>query len=307
MQEDCGEFHFTWVYKPALFEASTIVRYAEQFQTVLRTALANPQQPVHDVDPVQGAERRTLLVDWNQTDTVFSQARCLQALVQDQTVQTPDKLALITPSDSFTYKRVNEIANRLARLLCSKGVGSGHYVPLILNSSAELLLAELAVMKTGAAFCPIDPDWPASRIQSLLKQLDSCLVVCSASAEPLLFDLEYEVIFLSDFMYQADCGTATNTAMATTTESSLADPLYCLFTSGSTGDPKGAINQHLGIVNRLYAMNHLFGAAKDDVVLATSSANADALVWQYFWPLISGGRCVVVPRIDVTVPENTNP
>lgn len=304
MQDECGEFHFTWVYRSALFESATILRYAEAFQGMLRQVLENPQQPILDFDIVSSSERRALLIDWNQTEKHYPQSRCLHSLVQEQAARTPESIALVTLTESFSYKRINDLSNRLACFLHTRGIGLGQYIALIMKSSAELMIAELAVMKTGAAFCPIDPDWPTARVQSLLKQLDSQLIVLGPSVDSVHLDQHHEMVLMSDFMHDLDCeGSHRTASLATIPASTIDVPLYCLFTSGSTGVPKGAVNKHRGIINRLFAMNDLFGSAKDDIILATSSANADSLVWQYYWPLISGGRCIVVPKEDVIVPE----
>ncbi|HBI21676.1 MAG TPA: hypothetical protein DDY37_03675 [Legionella sp.] len=300
MQKDEGAFRFTWVYKAGSFATSTIGRYAQQFQRMLSQMLETPDLPVRDIDIVLASERQTLLQDWNQTTRHYPQAKCLHHMVEEQSSRTPDRIAIRSSNQDFTYRQVNDLATRLAFFLRSRGIGPGCFVPLMMASSPELLIAELAVMKTGAAFSPIDPDWPINRIHSLLQQLGSTVVVLATRENAVQIDPAYDIVSVAVILAETnEVSTATDTAIPC----SLDSPLYCMFTSGSTGTPKGAVNQHLGIVNRLCVMNDWFGSADDNVILATSPGTGDSVIWQYFWPLIVGGRCIIAPREDVIVPE----
>lgn len=295
-QESAETFRMTWTYRTALFARGTIERFARQFQSLLAHALLTPQRPVARLLTATPAERRQILNVWNDTDCAFSDMTPLHRLIEAQVEKTPERIAIVTAERRWTYDEVNCAANRLAQALRQSGVGQGAFVPLLMHASAELLIAELAVMKCGAAFAPLSPDWPNGRIETLLAKLAAQVLVVRGgdAATPLTTDCR-----IFDALRVDGDGNPGNSPAA----SDLDDPIYCLFTSGSTGLPKGAVNRHRGIVNRLQAMTHSFGGDGDDVVLATAASTVDSLVWQFFWPLMRGARVVVPPYGHAVAPQ----
>lgn len=294
MQDNCGSFQFTWAYRTALFERSTIERFSDQFQNLLRHALERPETLVPHLDLMSASERRQILVDWNATDRRFADARSVQAMVEAQVERTPDRIAVISERSQFTYRQVNAAANQIASRLRSRGVGTGHFVPILMETSAEFLIAELAVIKSGAAFVPLDPSWPKQRLCAIFEMLKPRVVLIRDFDVTGLVGQNCEAIIAGGPFRGAEANPRVDVSPN--------DPMYCIFTSGSTGLPKGAVNGHRGIINRLSAMTDLFGTAAEDAVLATSPAFFDSSVWQYFWPLTCGGRSVVLPTAQVANP-----
>ena len=297
MHDDCGIYRFTWTYRAALFEPSTIERFADRFQELLRSAVERPENLVSHLDFVPPSERRRILVDWNSTDRKLSDARSVHAMIEAQVEQTPGRTALVSAGLQMTYREVNAAANRLASRLRSRGIGPGHFVPILMEASAEVLIAELAVMKSGAAFVPLDPGWPKQRLSDLLAKLGSRVVIIRQAAALDLVGQDRECLLIEAGASGPD--NESNPGLDIGPD----DPVYCLFTSGSTGMPKGAINLHRGIINRLSVMTELFGAAAGDSALAVSPPVFDSSIWQYFWPLTCGGRAVVFPTDQVADPK----
>jgi amino acid adenylation domain-containing protein len=295
MQDDRGAFRFTWVYRSGMFDHPAIERLAGWFQELLGDALERPESPVRDLELVPPCERRRILGSWNDTRREFPEARSLHGLVEAQAARTPDRIAVVAPGAELTYRQVNAAANRIAAKLRERGVGAGRFVPILMETSAELLIAELAVMKAGAAFAPLDPAWPKRRLGALLKRLGTHVVLVAQSDAAAFSEPGREMLIVD---IRTDAGEVADPGLDVRPD----DPVYCIFTSGSTGLPKGAINLHRGIVNRLSVMTERFGTAAEDSILATSPAFADSSVWQYFWPLISGGRSVIFLREEVANP-----
>ena len=295
-QSDGAGFGLFWLYRTSLFEKQSIQRHARQFQHFLGQALDNPDKPLSDIEIVSSADRRQLLGDVSLKRKTFPLSQTLSALVEDQVSRTPDKVAITTLEDQYTYRQVNGAANSLALDLRAEGIGPGSFVPLLMHSSAPLLIAQLAVMKTGAAFVPIDPDWPQKRINVILGNFGPNPVVVCLPDEQLKYDLNVRAVETPDI---ATCGSVSDPVNVAGPD----DPIYCIFTSGSSGEPKGAVNAHRGIVNRLCAMTDLLGSAANDTVLVTAPATTDSQTWQYFWPLICGGQTVIAPQEQLLDPR----
>ncbi len=293
-QETAGGFETTWSWRASRFGAETVARWQVLYARLLEQALADPDAPLDRLDLVAPEERRQLLNIGNATRHDFAGRDVLHRLVEAQVRRTPERICVISPGRQWTYREINAAANRLAAQLAARGIGRGGMVPLLMDPSAEMLIAELAVMKTGAAFVPLSPDWPAGRIAELLARLGGAPVL--AAGTPRHLPGGADVIDVAADTGRSDPGDPQ-------TVTSLDDAIYCIFTSGSTGTPKGALNRHRGIVNRLLSMTRHLGHPEADTVLATAPGTTDTLTWQYFWPLTHGGRVVTAPRREVVVPE----
>ncbi|GAB1543625.1 hypothetical protein NUACC21_63000 [Scytonema sp. NUACC21] len=286
VEERETELVINFNYNKDLFEVTTVRRMIGHFQTLLETVVNTRGLSVGELPLLTATERRQLLVEWNQTDKVYPQDKCIHQLVETQVEKTPESVAVVFEDRQLTYRQLNEKANQLSARLQGLGITGGMYVPLLIPKSLDLLIAELAVMKTGAAFVPMDTNWPAARVHEILTILDAKVVlVCKTEPYP-------------DIPSQWQCLTVDETELEGLVANlrcpvEIDDPIYVIFTSGSTGSPKGAINKHRGIVNRFFNMNDRYGCQELDVILFTSAHIFDASVWQLFWPLINGARTVI--------------
>lgn len=286
IEETEQELVASWEYNTDLFDAATIKRMVGHFQTLLEGIVANPQQPVSAIPMLTASERNLLLVEWNNTKKEYPHDKCIHQLIEAQVEQTPERIAAVFEDKKLTYLEVNQKANQLACLLREKGIGKGKYVPVLMERSLELLLSNLAIMKVGAAFVPLDPMWPIGRIKEILSELNSEVVLVSQT-KPHWEALTNWSCVVVDEQELTDSQSNVNVP------GSLEDPIYVIFTSGSTGKPKGAINKHRGIINRFFNMRERYGYQENDVILFTSAHVFDSSVWQLFWPLTTGARTVI--------------
>ncbi len=276
-------------YSADLFTASTITRMMTHFQRLMKTLVEQPEQPVFSIALLTDAERQQQLVEWNNTTTTYPNESCVHHLFEAQVARTPDAIAVVYDSQSLTFRELNEKANQLALLLQHQGVFYGTIVPIIMERSVELIISYFAIMKVGAAFCPMDPEWPTERLKALLTQIPSRLVLINKESV-IPNNLRQNHVFM-EVEARTLQGGAENLHFPVSPDT----PIYTLFTSGSTGIPKGAMNHHRGIVNRLWNMQQRYSWSEEDVVLVTLRHTFDASLWQYLWALTHGARVILPP------------
>ncbi|MFE0478242.1 condensation domain-containing protein, partial [Streptomyces sp. NPDC058947] len=224
-------------YASDLFDHDTAEDLAARFVRLLEAVAAEPSCSIEELEILDGAERERVLVEWNDTARALPGAT-LAELFEAQVTRTPDAVAVVTEDVTLTYAQLNARANRLAHALMAQGAGPERVVAVALPRSVELVVALLAVLKSGAAYLPVDRDQPAERVRSML---DEARPVC----------------VLDDPAQVRDTGQWPVTDPVVVRDSS--HPAYVIYTSGSTGRPKGVVVPHAGIVNRLVWMQAEYG------------------------------------------------
>ncbi|MBF6303063.1 amino acid adenylation domain-containing protein, partial [Nocardia amamiensis] len=271
--------------------------FARRLDRVLAAVTADPTVPIGDIDLLAPEEHARVLVDWNDTGRPVDQLATLVSLFDAQAAATPDAIALEFDDERLTYRQLQERANRIARQLIGAGVGPESLVALALRRSTELVVAMYAVVQTGAAYVPLDPDQPADRVNYIIETARPRMILYR-SADGFDFDPQPQVTVLSVEGIEGVPGFAA-TSGAPITDDERTRPLrpentaYVIFTSGSTGRPKGVAVSHAAIVNRLLWMQHEYPIGPKDAVLQKTPATFDVSVWEFFWPLQTGARLVV--------------
>lgn len=279
--EDAQGLSLRWTYDRALFAEAT-VRGIMETMTLALAQLADAgagTTRIADLDMLGDAGRARLRA-WNATARDYPRETCLHALIEAQAARDPQRIALVCADRALRYAEVNGKANALARELIALGVGPGDIVSVIMRPGIEVPLSFLAVMKTGAAFAPLDIDWPMQRLDMALQNLGDAPILITA---PLRTGRRTHVVDPDRL------GLEANLELPQSADS----PIYAVHTSGSTGTPKAALNSHRGIVNRLCFMSRYFGDADDEVVLQTTDHCFDSAIWQFFWPMTKGGVSVL--------------
>lgn len=246
---------------PACYGAEELDRHRRRFVAFLTTAVMRPDLRIGDIDLLLDTERRQLLVDWNDTAREVPD-RTVPELFETQAARTPDVTAMVFADTALSYVEINTAANRLARLLVERGVGPENYVALLLPRSTDAVIALLAVLKTGAAYVPIDPDYPSRRVEFLLRDARPVLVV---TIHALAADLSNAIV-LDDPNVAA--AIATHSGRDLTDHDRVAplrsrNPAYLIYTSGSTGEPKGVVIEHRGLANLFHHNRTVMRAAAE--------------------------------------------
>ncbi len=297
-------------YDPDLFEAATIDRLAGQLTHVLEAVAAEPAAPLASIDILTSAERHQLLEAWNDTARPVV-PQTLAELFEAQVARTPEAPAVVGEWGTLSYAEVDERANRLAHLLIAAGAGPERFVALALPRSVEMIVALLAVTKAGAAYLPIDPDYPAERIAFMLEDSHPVAVCTLGQIAPELARLEGVAMVVLDEAATAEA-LGAQPAHAPTDADRLAPlaldhPAYVIYTSGSTGRPKGVVVAHQTVVELADWAAGEFGPSGLARVVVSTSLNFDVSVFEIFCPLVVGGCIEVVSNVLALGEPRTEP
>ncbi|MFF8589548.1 amino acid adenylation domain-containing protein [Streptomyces althioticus] len=278
---------------PALYEEDELALHRERFLAVLhRLAAAGPVTPLGDLD--------VLLPGEHPRDTpvrTFPAERTLTELFEAQVAAGPERTAVRHGHERLTYAALNAEANRLARLLTAHGAGPGRVVALALERGLRLLPALLAVLKTGAAYLPLDPGQPAERLRLVVEDA-APVVLVTEQAHAHLADAAVPAVLLDDPQVTADLARRSGADLTDAERhgpTGPSDTAYIIHTSGSTGRPKGVPVPHVNVVRLFAAAAEHFDFRADDVWTLFHSYAFDFSVWEIWGALLHGGRLVVVP------------
>ncbi|MFD6826610.1 amino acid adenylation domain-containing protein, partial [Streptomyces sp. NPDC060085] len=277
-----------------LYDRDTAEELVARFDRVLRGVVRDPDLPVAALDILAPQERQRIVEEWNSTDTPVRQAP-LPVLFEAQVALTPDATAVVHGDVELTYAELNARANRLARLLVEQGAGPERLVALALPRSVDQVVAVYATVKAGAAYLPVDPEYPADRIAYMLDDARPvCVLTSTDTVDQLPSGLPALVLDDPGFRESLASRPATDLSNADRTAPlGLSHPAYVIYTSGSTGRPKGVLITHDAIVNRLAWMQAKHPQRAGDRILQKTPTGFDVSVWEFFWALQVGATLVV--------------
>ncbi|MEL5213898.1 amino acid adenylation domain-containing protein [Serratia nevei] len=263
-------------------EAQRVCGYMAQALSALAQALEQaPQTPVCELEVMPDEEYALQLCRWNHTAEAYPADTCVHELFEQQARQTPQAIALIQDAQRLSYAQLNARANRLAHRLIERGVQPGDRVAVRLARSIELVCAQLAVIKAGAAYVPIDPQLPAARQAWIADDSGACLMLTDAVGDESIPQLTVE-----DREAEGHVG---NPALRVSSGATA----YIMYTSGSTGTPKGVMTPHQGIT-RLVRNNRYAAFDADDRIAFAANPAFDASTMEVWAALLNGGALVVI-------------
>ncbi len=281
--------HGTFTYSTDLFDASTIERMTGHYQNLLRAALTDPEQRLSELEMLGHREREQMLVTWNATARDFDPSVCLHHLFEAQVKRTPNATAVQCGSRQWSYAELNASANRVAHRLSRLGAGSEVRVGLCMERRPEMLAAMLGIMKAGATYVPLDPNYPLDRLRFMLADSQAAVLITQNSVRNRIEEFDGHVILLNDESL-LDIGSPEN-LYAPVEPDHLA---YLIYTSGSTGRPKGVAIKHHSATTMVRWAGETFSAAQLECMLASTSICFDLSVFELFVPLAFGHRVHLV-------------
>jgi len=289
-------------YSSDLFEAATIERMATHFQVLLAAIVAHPEESILKLPLLKPEERQLVLVEWNQTEQTYPSALCVHELFEAQVERTPEQTAVVYEQQRLTYRELNERANQLAHHLRSLGAGPESLVGVCLERSAQMMVALLGILKSGAAYLPLDPDYPQERLSYMLADSHAGVLLTTGSLGARFTELPLTVVSLDDDRDQIAARATSNVASGVTP----ANLAYVMYTSGSTGRPKGIMVPHEGVVNFFTGMKQSIGDEESGTWLAETSISFDISVLELLGSLARGFEVVVQPDLARTL-NTTSP
>lgn len=283
------------VYDASLYDSAEVELILSRLLHVLGSVARPAGANVADLEVVADGERELLLNRFNDTDAPFPSDTTIIRLFEETAAKYPDSPALRAGTDVRSYEWLNRRSNQFAHFLRERGVGRTSIVPVSVERSPELLVAILGVLKAGAAFLPIDPAYPQSRIEFILEDSQAPFVVSRAG----LFKggSGCELVAIDDERSYSD--DTANLPPA----SGPGDLAYVCYTSGSTGQPKGAMIEHRSLVNRLHWMQRAYPLSPADVLIQKTSISFDVSVWELFWWAMAGASLCLLAPGDEKSPE----
>ena len=266
---------------------------ARRFLLLLQGFADNPDQALVDVALLDEAERADLLNGWSDAERDFPRERTVQELIEAQVARCPDRIALTLDDEHWSYRRLNAEADRIAAKLTQLGAAPESLIGVCLERSPAIVAAQLGVLKTGAAYVPLDPGHPLERLSAIAADAGLGLMLTDTTTDPVWRDRIAQTIPIESI--DAPISAALHRPLAT-------NLAYVIFTSGSTGRPKGVAVSHRSVVNFLLGMAREPGMAPDDALLAVTTISFDISGLELYLPLVVGARLVIADRASVAEP-----
>ncbi|HEY5757537.1 MAG TPA: amino acid adenylation domain-containing protein [Steroidobacter sp.] len=290
-------------YATDLFERRTIERWAACFDVLLRSLISARDANVGDLAIVAAAERRLILEDFNATAASYPLHKRIHELFEEQVERTPHAVAVVCGEEHLTYRQLNGKANRLAHFLREHGAGPDRFVGVCMARSTEMMIALLGILKSGAAYVPLDPNYPRDRLEFMLEDTQPLAVLTQERFRAMLPEAATSIAVDTRWSDIESRPAHAPVRVAGEDSSNLA---YIIYTSGSTGRPKGVAIEHRNTVNFLcWAQSAMSGDIFEET-LASTSLNFDLSVYECFAPLITGGMVRVV-RDALALLESSRP
>ena len=270
------------VYRADLFEPDTIQRLLASYQTLLEDIVTHPERKVDSLALLTPTEAREL----SQTDAYTSRRQCIHEIFAAQVAATPDAVAVVSEHEQLTFRELNERANQLAHYLQKLGVGPESLVGICVERSVETVVGLLGILKAGAAYLPLDPQYPQQRLAFMLKDAVVEVLLTQQRLQHLLPESSARVFCLDSDSLNDEPRSNPPTR---TTPASLA---YVMYTSGSTGTPKGVLVEHRSVV-RLVSETNYVSFTSDDVFLQYAPISFDASTFEIWGALLNGARLAI--------------
>ncbi|MDO0928857.1 amino acid adenylation domain-containing protein [Streptomyces sp. TG1A-8] len=282
-----GELLAALEYRTDLFERATVERMAGHFATLAASAAATPRARLSELNMLTERERRQVLVDWNGTTGPYPDTATIHQLIEDRVTTSPDAIALTHGTQQWTYAQLNARANQLAHHLRTTGTTPDTLIAVCLDRTPDLITTILGILKAGAAFVPLDPDYPTDRITHMVEDSRATLTITHSNLSNRLPTHTPHLLVDTQWPH-----TPTHNPTPLATPDHLA---YVIYTSGSTGKPKGVALEHRGVVNYLHWCDQNYPAHTPGGIgtILYSSVTFDLTITALFLPLIQGQQLAI--------------
>ncbi|MEH1828682.1 MAG: amino acid adenylation domain-containing protein [Nostoc sp.] len=277
------------IYSTDLFDDATITRMLEHFQILLEGIIANPEGRIANLPLLSESELHKLLVEWNNTQAIYSQDKCIHQLVESVAEQNGEATALVSGDEQLSYKELNIRSNQLAHSLKKLGVKSEVLVGLCVERSFDMIIGMLGILKAGGAYVALDPSYPSERLNFMLEDAQVSVLLTHERWLECLKNYDSKIICL-DKDWEIISQEIESNITSKVTVDNLA---YIIYTSGSTGRPKGVKIEHRGLLNLVFWHQKAFAVSRLDRTTQISGVAFDACGWE-IWPYLSTGASIYI-------------
>ncbi|SIS12762.1 non-ribosomal peptide synthase domain TIGR01720/amino acid adenylation domain-containing protein/natural product biosynthesis luciferase-like monooxygenase domain-containing protein, partial [Mucilaginibacter lappiensis] len=298
--EQPDSLHFDFGYNNDLLDLYYVQMIKGHFEQVVKQMIKNCH--VEEIDILTADERAQLLNTFNNTVVNYDIESTIVTLFEEQVNKAPDLTAIVFEGEEWTYRELNKRANQLAGYLRKKGVGEGDLVGICIDRSLEMMVGLLGILKSGAAYVPIDPTYPVNRINYMLEDSRVATLLVNKDTQHLITKGSVPFVLSLNDRSLLD-GEDTENPVISLPATSLA---YIIYTSGSTGRPKGVMISHRNVVNFFTGLNQRFESDEQQSWLAVTSISFDISVLELFWTLTKGNRVVILPDRPVPLTDKVD-
>ena len=284
-----------------IFDEKSILRLSQNFKKILDQFILFPNKLLKDLRLLTDERRKQILVDWNDTKAPYPKDKTIHQLFEEQVKQTPDNIAVVFEDEKLSYKDLNKKSNQLARLIRAKykkqnkkDLKPDSLIGLCVERSLDMIIGILGILKAGAAYVPLDPDYPQDRLEYMIEDSHEGLIITQkdiVAKDRFLDKLHHDELLVID----SDEVKAELSKQSDSNLDKVGGPdnlAYVIYTSGSTGKPKGVMLEHDGVINRINWMHKEYGLNKNDKILQKTPFSFDVSVWELLWAITYGGQLV---------------
>ena len=298
--DDTSGIDGTVEFNTDLFKPETIERLIGHFKNILQEIVKAPDQSIYQYEIMSPSELQTILYQWNETDISYAKDKCIHELFEEQVEKTPDKIAIIFEDQAITYqityRELNHKANILAHHLKSLNVKTEDLIGIYMERSLEMVIGLLGILKSGGAYVPLDPTYPVDRIQYMIENSETKILVTQSHLLENINLKNIHTICLDDqefFQEGHQENSEKNPEKNLKQNSGPSNLAYVIFTSGSTGKPKGVMLSHQSVNNFINSMRIKPGLSQDDILMAVTTISFDIAVLELYLPLTTGAKIIL--------------
>ena len=290
------KFAINLEYDTSILTQKSVKRFLNHYINSIKYILLNKDEKLKDIEILSIEEKNKILNEYNNTVTDYPKDKTIVELFREQVERTPNNIAVVFEGNSLTYKELEKKSNIVANLLNKKGITSGDMVALMMDKSLELMVSILAILKTGAAYVPIELDFPKSRIEYILKDTNSKVILINGKDVPILNTLnDYTSL---DINLNNEFYSKEYKCEELKVDYSSNDTVYVMYTSGTTGKPKGVMVTNRNVV-RLVKNTNYIKLEENDRIIQTGSTAFDATTFEYYTALFNGLPVYLLKKQDL--------
>lgn len=274
-----------------IFDKSTIERFSVHYLTLLEDIVSSTDKKIDNLLIIPSQERTLLLESWNSTPVQALPDSSIHQQFELQAIKRPDHVAVVFKEEKLSYKKLNDIANKVSHQLISSNVRPGQMIGICVDPSLEMIITLLAILKAGCSYVPLDPKFPQERLNYMIADSHIQRLICKSLDRDNFIGFKGNINTIENILTDSADQPIYNVAFAPKTD----QVAYTIYTSGSTGLPKGVVISHRSVNNLFHSIKCSIGLKEADTFLLVTSVSFDISVLEIFLPLVFGGKLVIPP------------